>query len=203
MDPIRFEALIRSIAGTPSRRHALHLLAGSLLGGLAPMLGLTGVDAHDLRRKPGGSPASGEEVPQEGQGAQPHAHRSRVPPSCTPRCGTKVCGADGCGGSCGACFGDCGGASCSCPTGTAVRFAPHRLWGSQGNGNGQFDGPWGIAAAPNGGDTSPTGSTTASSASTRRERSWGNGAAWAPATVNSALLPGRCRRSRRNGLCCR
>ena len=51
--------------------------------------------------------------------------------------------------------------------------------------------------------TSPTGSTTASSASTRRERPGEMGQPGHQPTVNSALLP-ECRRcSRRNGLCCR
>src|SRR5688572_27596369 len=50
MDADRFDTLSRSLSTTPSRRGALRVLAGSLLGGLIT-LGAEDGDAHDPLKK--------------------------------------------------------------------------------------------------------------------------------------------------------
>ena len=49
MDPSRVNSLLRSLAQTPSRRRALHLLAGFMLGGLLP--GRVGLTAAKKQKK--------------------------------------------------------------------------------------------------------------------------------------------------------
>lgn len=45
--------------------------------------------------------------------------------ACTPSCGARVCGDDGCGGSCGACEGDCSDGVCAVPGGSCPPAGPY------------------------------------------------------------------------------
>src|SRR5215204_2253144 len=102
MDVDRFETLLRSLAASPSRRQALGLLGGTLLGAMLTQ-GISPTDARKRKRK-------GKK--KRGNGRRKSA--------CPVSCGGKVCGDDGCGGSCGSCSGGkaCESGSCQCPVGT-------------------------------------------------------------------------------------
>jgi hypothetical protein len=93
MNPTRLDSLLRSLAQTPSRRAAVHVLVGTTLGLLA-------VEGRPTVAK------------KKGKGKK----KSRCPtPPCAPDCKGKDCGADGCGGSCGACNeGTCRNGICDC-----------------------------------------------------------------------------------------
>lgn len=65
-------------------------------------------------------------------------------PTCRANCGTRTCGEDGCGGSCGSCGTGkiCDNGQCVAPNG----YEFEREWGSfGGSGQGRFNSPWGIA----------------------------------------------------------
>jgi len=96
MDVDRFETLQRSLADSPSRRQALTLMGGSLLGVMLTQ-GVSPTDAKKRKRK----------------GKNKKSNR------CTPSCGGKLCGDNGCGGSCGSCSGGkaCQSGTCQCPAG--------------------------------------------------------------------------------------
>src|SRR5207237_1524139 len=54
-----------------------------------------------------------------------YARRLLSPPGCTPQCGGRSCGDDGCGGSCGSC-----GCATSCaPTGVCAALAQSTMLG--------------------------------------------------------------------------
>ena len=93
MDSQQFDDLLRSLSH--SRRSALAVLlaASSGLGGAA------GAAARKGRKK----------------------RKKKKKKRCTPKCSGKTCGADGCGGSCGACFGGtCTASICTCTAGYEV-----------------------------------------------------------------------------------
>ena len=93
MDNDGFDAFLRSLGSSPSRRDALRLLASCALGGV---LTLGGDDA--LAGKKG----------KKGKKVKKKKKRTGAPltvpgPICTPRCLGRRCGGNGCNGSCGAC----------------------------------------------------------------------------------------------------
>ena len=92
MDTDRFDALLRSLLGAPSRRGALRLLASSALGGL-----LTLGSGEGLAKKRGKG--------KKGKGKKKRSSAPLAAPGvvCTPQCLGRRCGGNGCGGSCGAC----------------------------------------------------------------------------------------------------
>lgn len=98
MDSGRFDTLVRSFTRLPSRRDILHgfIGAGAGLGGLRLETAGARRKHHKKRKNP-----------------KPQGPPSPPAPTCTPRCGRKRCGDDGCGGSCGGC-----GAGQFCRTGT-------------------------------------------------------------------------------------
>ena len=64
-------------------------------------------------------------------------------PTCTPSCGNRTCGDDGCNGSCGTCS-----AGTTCDSGqcvAATSYVYDRQWGSYGSEPGKFQFPWGVA----------------------------------------------------------
>jgi hypothetical protein len=115
MDADRFDALSRSLTRARSRRTAL----ASLLGGALGLVALREVDAKKKRcppckkrkkgkckkKKPDGTACPGGTC----QGGRCLLTR------CTPSCRGKVCGDDGCGGSCGSCGAvPCTNGACNC-----------------------------------------------------------------------------------------
>lgn len=92
MDGARFDALLRTLASTPSRRGII----ASLSGGLTALL-LSAPDTAARKKK--------------------RKRRRNKPQPCTPNCAGRRCGPDGCGGSCGSCSGgaQCTSGTCECP----------------------------------------------------------------------------------------
>jgi hypothetical protein len=108
MDETRFDTLARSFTETPSRRSALGLLASSALGGLLT-LGTISTEAKKKKKKK--RKKSATTVPPTTLGPV-------SPPPCVRDCTDKLCGDDGCGGSCGPCEGGtCPSGQCECPLG--------------------------------------------------------------------------------------
>jgi hypothetical protein len=105
MNADRFDALLRSLTATPSRRGVAHALAGIIVAGtLDPLFGLTDAAAKKKKKKRKKKPPV-----------------SLTPPiTCTPNCFDRTCGNDGCDGSCGECGAGflCQGGNCACPPGT-------------------------------------------------------------------------------------
>ncbi|MFT4040236.1 MAG: 6-bladed beta-propeller [Thermomicrobiales bacterium] len=67
-----------------------------------------------------------------------------TPPTCATTCGDRVCGDNGCGGSCGSCGAGqfCDAGQCLAP----LSYEFERTWGSYGTtGQSKFYSPWGIA----------------------------------------------------------
>jgi len=102
MESQHFDNLIRTLFRSSSRRTLLVLLTGGLP--VAWPLADQATAKHKRRRKR--KKQNGNSVPP------PPAE-----PGCTPNCGGKSCGDDGCGGSCGACNEDfvCQEGTCVCP----------------------------------------------------------------------------------------
>jgi hypothetical protein len=87
-----FDTLTRYTAAAASRRGYARALAGLALGGLwSPLLRLDDVEAKKGRRRK--------------KKRNKNRRRNKTTPTltCTSSCAGKVCGDDGCGGSCGAC----------------------------------------------------------------------------------------------------
>jgi hypothetical protein len=106
MNQHRIAALTRSLTHVPSRRDVLRGFASGVLG--LGTLWLEGAQARNKHRKK-------------------HKRKKTKAPSppaatCTPRCGRKVCGDDGCGGSCGNCAPgqSCRSGTCCTPEPSAV-----------------------------------------------------------------------------------
>lgn len=100
MDGSEFDALSRVYATQPSRRSLAWRLGGLVLGGTLALQGLTDSAAKKKGKK------------------RPKKRRANSPPGCTPNCFDRVCGPDGCGGSCGTCplVGQrCERGACACP----------------------------------------------------------------------------------------
>ena len=120
MDAGRFETLLRSLAGSPSRRGAVRLLAGLILG--SPLaLASSGADAHNKLKKCKKLEDKGKRKKCVKKAKAHNAsHTTPASPPCVSNCAGKVCGDDGCGGSCGvACAGgkSCQGGTCACLSG--------------------------------------------------------------------------------------
>ena len=87
MDQHHIAALTRALSRVPSRRDVLRGLAGAGLG-LGALRQPETADAKKKRKK------------------KKKTNTAAPPPptaTCTPTCRRKVCGGDGCGGSCGSC----------------------------------------------------------------------------------------------------
>ena len=107
MDGSHFDTLTRSLITASSRRRAL---AGLLLGSL----GLLGSRAEEAAAK------NCRKIKNRKK-RKKCLKKAKSTQSCTPSCGGKACGDDGCGGSCGPCFrGSCQGGVCVCPSGQEV-----------------------------------------------------------------------------------
>jgi hypothetical protein len=96
MEADRFDDIVRTLSATPSRRAIARAMSGfALAGGMGTLLGLADAESRKRKRK--------------------HKKKKR----CTPRCTGRVCGKDGCGGTCGvACTNGrvCQNGTCRCPT---------------------------------------------------------------------------------------
>jgi hypothetical protein len=114
MDPIRFDAVLRLLSASPSRRSAVRLLAGLVLGDvLGFLLGQPVAEAHNALKKC--KKLNGNKKKQCLKKAKAHNATHRTP--CIGRCAlTKPCGPDGCGGTCGTCAANeaCQSATCVC-----------------------------------------------------------------------------------------
>lgn len=125
MDADRFDAVSRAVSDAASRRTLLGLAVATVLGGQ----GIASVEAK--KKKP--CPPCKKRKKGKCKGLLPDGTTcdggacqggicvaSPPPPQCTPNCNDRTCGADGCGGSCGACTGGafCQGGNCVCPAGT-------------------------------------------------------------------------------------
>lgn len=97
MDHDRFATVTRTLRQVPSRRDILHGLVGIGFGLGGPRLEASAKHKHNKKHK--------KKRPQI-----PSPPSSPPAATCTPRCRRRVCGDDGCGGSCG-----------SCPTGQFCR----------------------------------------------------------------------------------
>lgn len=98
MDGLRFDDMVRSLAVARSRRTVL---------GLAVMLGIGGIGTMVAKRKrkkkkkkAPAQPISPAPLPPP---AQPLSPPQSPPSGCAPNCSGRVCGSDGCTGSCGSC----------------------------------------------------------------------------------------------------
>jgi hypothetical protein len=93
MDAERFERVVRALTTSPTRRQTLGVLAAALCGG-------------QLGSAPSASVAKGK----KGKGKK---RRKKQVPVCAAQCAGRVCGDDGCGGSCGTCGGGVGAQCCN------------------------------------------------------------------------------------------
>ncbi len=97
MDAHHFDALTRALRSAASRRTAL----GGLMAGLL----LSHSDAAGKRRR---RRSAAQESARDGVTAEKKhkkKHKKPTAPGCTPDCGGKTCGSNGCGGTCGNCGG--------------------------------------------------------------------------------------------------
>src|SRR3954471_5755763 len=106
MDTERFDRWVRTLTAPRSRRGALT----GLLGGGLSLLGVAGATAKHHKKK---------HKRKQGRDTSPPPPPLSPGPGC-PTCTGKVCGDDGCGGSCGAC-----GACTSCVGGACIPDADH------------------------------------------------------------------------------
>jgi hypothetical protein len=90
-----FDALARSTAAAASRRGYARALTGLALGGLwSSLLRLDDVEAKKGRKR---------RKKKRHKNKKKKNQATTPPPTCTSSCAGKVCGDDGCGGSCGSC----------------------------------------------------------------------------------------------------
>lgn len=99
MDPFRFDRLARHVGMGAGRRTLVRGLLA--LAGLAA-LGPTGAEAGSPgkrgdRKRRKGDPSADVAATRK------RRKRKKKTPRCEPNCDRRACGADGCGGSCGAC----------------------------------------------------------------------------------------------------
>ena len=108
MDADRFDALLRALIAGSSRRGVLAGLTSALLAASPRAFG----DEHAIAKR---------NHRRKRKKRNKKKNKSSSPPvTCTPSCAGKLCGDDGCGGTCGiACGGgkSCLGGSCLCPSG--------------------------------------------------------------------------------------
>ena len=113
MDTARFDTMTRSLAIPGSRRRALGGVLAAALGVLRQQDDVA--EAHNPRaacKKKSGK-ARQTCLKKAKKHTAAHADAGRA---CTRSCAGKVCGSDGCGGSCGACIGgSCPNGQCICP----------------------------------------------------------------------------------------
>lgn len=104
MDTARFDALSRHLGSRESRRGFLAGLSAVVYGGIQSLSDDAAAKKRKKKKKKP-SPPSPTPPPQQ---------------TCTPNCDGRVCGDDGCGGSCGPCDGGtCSAAGqCVCPFGS-------------------------------------------------------------------------------------
>jgi hypothetical protein len=118
MDHNRFDNLTRAVSGTSTRRRFSGTLAALGLGSIAS-LSLLGVDEANAKKR--GNKKKKVTVCHDGQTIKVSKRKLKkhlghgdtkgecpiVQPQCVPDCegpfGTKFCGDDGCGGTCGTC----------------------------------------------------------------------------------------------------
>ncbi len=102
MESDRFDELTARLAAPMSRRH------GVGLAGLLGLAGLAAVQEADARKKK-----------RKKKNRKKPRPTTTPPPTCRTSCGTRTCGDDGCGGSCGSCEGEfvCRNGTCDCPEG--------------------------------------------------------------------------------------
>jgi hypothetical protein len=115
MDSTHFDRLTRSLAVAASRRGVLAGLTSSLLVVLPLARVSQEVEARKKKRK-------NKRKKKRSAVALPPPT-----PGCTPNCQRKICGDDGCGGSCGDCTAPetCQGGICECvPESPATTCAP-------------------------------------------------------------------------------
>jgi hypothetical protein len=115
MDTAHFDALIRSLATSASRRGFLVALASGLPALLPLALGGNETDGKTRKAKRKHKKSRRKKRMNRPAPAPPPPPVSLTPP-CTPTCAGKTCGDDGCGGSCGSCGANqaCQGGSCVC-----------------------------------------------------------------------------------------
>jgi hypothetical protein len=89
MDTRRFDALTRTLTTSDSpRRTFLQVLGASALAAVVGRFAGEDAEARKKRKR-----------------KRKKKKTASAPPACAPNCGPKICGDDGCGGSCGACPG--------------------------------------------------------------------------------------------------
>jgi hypothetical protein len=118
MDADRLDSLARSLARSGRRRTLLCLLTGGALG-LAGWPHADDAAAHNTLKK-----CKKIEDKKKRKAcikkAKKHNATHTITPitTCTPTCGGRTCGDNGCGGSCGACGGSssCIEGICTCPS---------------------------------------------------------------------------------------
>ena len=116
MDADRFDALSRSLTTAGSRRRALAGLFSGTLGLFSAWDNeATAKNCKKLKNKKKRKKCLAKTLPSS--------------PTCTPNCDRKVCGDDGCGGSCGSCVAPetCQSGRCGC-----VPNCTNRVCGSDG-----------------------------------------------------------------------
>src|SRR4051812_33305373 len=130
MDAERFDRLTRTLTQTGSRRRALATaLAGSLgLLGLSTVPDAQAKNCKKIKHK------------QKRKKCLAQA-KSDIGTPCIPSCERKICGDDGCAGSCGTC-----GAGTHCLTGSCVPFCQGQTDGTACGGGQQCSG--GVCATP-------------------------------------------------------
>jgi hypothetical protein len=108
MDISRFDALTQHLVSQESRRGFLAGLVAVVFGGIQPSIEDAAAKKHKKhkKKKKKSPPSSPPPLPLQ--------------PTCTGNCDGRVCGDDGCGGSCGTCSGgSCSAAGqCVCPFGS-------------------------------------------------------------------------------------
>ncbi len=120
MDFNRFDDLSRALGSVPSRRGVLVGLTSALFATLP--LALSN-DAAARKRKKKGKKNRKKDKPSP---------PPPPPPDCTPQCDGRICGDDGCGGTCGECSTNeiCDSGTCVC----VPACAPANACGADGCG---------------------------------------------------------------------
>jgi hypothetical protein len=133
MDLERISPLRLSLESTPARRDIMRALTGLGLGLAAGRLS-DNAEAKNRGKK--------RKHKHHHSQSQPGHNSPPPPPTCTPNCTGKVCGDDGCGGSCGTCPGAqdvCQNGQCIC----VPQCAPANACGANG-----CNGSCGTCASP-------------------------------------------------------
>jgi hypothetical protein len=107
MDLQRFDSITRTIGDTSTRRRFTGVLAAFGLASVAS-LGLFDAEEADAKKRRRRNKKRRRKNRGQGEGGPVD------PPTCTPNCAGKECGADGCGGTCGTCgqFQFCNAGTC-------------------------------------------------------------------------------------------